>query len=339
MIKVPMEDVVSKIVQEKGMTREAVLELIETKHKQLSGLVSKDGAAHIVANELGVKIMDASGRGFIKIKQIAPGARNVDVAGRVAAVYEQRTFARSDGTQGQLGSFQLADDTGTIRVVGWGTHADTIKYLEAGVPVKIEFSYTKENFRGQPELHLNDKSKLTINPTDVQVPEVQLQEKPVTTRKDIKDLKDGEQAEILGTMIQLFDPTFYEVCPQCNKRSRANDQGQYTCEKHGVITPTFSCVLNLYLDDGTGNVRCVLFKNQFEKLIGLTGKDAILTFKENPDKLEELKTALLGNTVKFVGKAGHNQIMDRFEFMVNQVFPEPDLQQEIDRLKRLMGKA
>ncbi len=58
MIKVPYEDIVAKIRQDAGISESELNEKIEEKMSQLSGLVSKEGAAHIVANELGVKVTE-----------------------------------------------------------------------------------------------------------------------------------------------------------------------------------------------------------------------------------------------------------------------------------------
>ena len=54
MIKIPFEEMISK-VQEKSKLGEAEIRLkIDQKLTQLSGLISKEGALHIIANELGV---------------------------------------------------------------------------------------------------------------------------------------------------------------------------------------------------------------------------------------------------------------------------------------------
>lgn len=334
MLKVPVEKIVARIAEEKGLSESEIMQMIETKYNQLAGLVSKDGAAHIVANEQGVKILEADMRGPVTLAHISPGARNLEVVGRVMQVYELKTFTRGDGTEGQLASFILGDATGTLRVVGWGKHADAIPGMEKGTPVKIVSCYTRENLRGKPEIHLNERSELIKNPTDVDVPEVKPFVQEEATRKAIKDLQpDDQNIELMGSLIQLFNPTFYEVCPTCNRRVRANEQGLYVCQQHGMVTPGFSCVFNAYLDDSTGNLRCVFFRNQFERLVNKPFEE-ILLLREDPQKTEELKNALLGNTVKVVGKAQHNEMFDRTEFIVQQVFPEPDLQKEMERLKQ-----
>ena len=68
MIKIPYEEIVLKINESTKMPASEIEERVEKKLKQLSGLISKEGAAHIIANELGVKLFEASG-GKLEIKK------------------------------------------------------------------------------------------------------------------------------------------------------------------------------------------------------------------------------------------------------------------------------
>jgi len=79
---------------------------------QLSGLISEEGAAHIIANELGVKLFQAAqAGGQLKINDIAGGMRNVDVIGKITRKFELRNFKTAD-REGKVASFILADETG-----------------------------------------------------------------------------------------------------------------------------------------------------------------------------------------------------------------------------------
>ena len=57
MIKVPYDEVVEKIVSETELSKEDVDDKVKIKMDQLSGLISKEGAAHIIANELNVTLI------------------------------------------------------------------------------------------------------------------------------------------------------------------------------------------------------------------------------------------------------------------------------------------
>ncbi|MBW2973353.1 DUF2240 family protein [Candidatus Woesearchaeota archaeon] len=326
MIRIPYAEMIAKLKEKTGMSQEEVEAKINDKLKQLSGLISKEGAAHIIANELGVKLVEPGG----KIKDIYAGMRNVEVNGKIQQVYEIREFTRQDGSAGKVGNFLMGDETGVMRVVCWGDKADVLSKLNEGDIVRVTCGLCREN-QGRCEIHLGDNSQVIINPNGVSIGEVQ-NKRAASIRKPIKDLAENdENIEVLGTIVQVFDPKFYEVCPDCNARIKENN-GEFACLKHGKVNPDYAYVVNVFLDDGTENIRCVLFRKQAEMLLGKKPED-MLTFRTSPESFESLKTEMLGNIVKFVGRVRKNDFFDRLEFMVQLVFPEPDPEEEIQRLK------
>ncbi len=325
MIKIPYEQIVERIGKETKISESEINGKIDSKMKQLSGLISKEGAAHIVANELGIKLFDTF-TGKLQIKNILAGLRNVETVGKVLQTYELREFTTND-RQGKIASLVIGDETGTIRVVMWGDQADNIKNISKGTILKIIGSYVKDN-NGTIELHLNDRSKLLINPEGETVKEIKQNN---TERKSINQLTENDSSvEILGTIVQIFEPRFFEICPQCSKRTK-NVEGAFSCPEHNNIEPDYSYVLNLIVDDGTENIRTVFFRDSMEKLINLN-KEKILVYKDNPEKFEDIKTELLGNIIKINGRVKKNLFFDRIEIVANDVFLNPDPEQEIKRL-------
>ena len=324
MIRIPYDEMFAKIKEKSGLSEEELQSKIQAKIDQLSGLVSKEGAAHIISNELGVKLIENSG----KIKDVYVGMRNIEVVGKVHQVYELREFAKKDGSQGQVGSFLIADETGFLRIVCWNSKADVLKELEPGAVVKISDSYARDN-QGRTELHLNDQSRVVINPNGITIGDIKL---PETKRKAIKDLAENDDnVEILGTIVQAFDPKFFERCPQCNSRVQ-QEQDAFVCQKHGKVTPNTSFVMNIFLDDGSENIRCVFFKEQALKLLDKP-QETILAVQQAPETFEQFKLDLLGNMVKLVGKVKKNTFFDRLEFVTQKVFLNPNPEEEIARLQ------
>jgi hypothetical protein len=162
-----------------------------------------------------------------------------------------------------------------------------------------------------------------------------MQQRAAATRKEIKSLADGdENVELLGTVVQVFDPRFFEVCPTCNGRAKEQEAGSgvFICEKHGAVKPDYAFVMNVFLDDGTDNIRCVLFRQQAERLLGKT-IDQLLPLRQSPELFDPIKTELLGQIVKLVGRAKKNTFFDRLEFNVQMVFLNPDPKEEIARMQ------
>lgn len=319
MIRIPYTEVIGRIKEKTGISEEEVQAKIEAKLKQLSGLISKDGAAYIVANELGVKLLESTG----KIKDVFPGMRTVEICGKVQQVYEVKQFTRQDNTMGKVGSFVAADETGALRVVCWGNQTDTLSQLKEGTIVKITNGMAKESNRGYKEVHLNDNSRIVIDPKGVTIGEVKTH-----TKKTIKELnEDGQQTEIMGTILQVFDIRYFTVCPQCNGKLKQLD-GQWHCDTHQSVTPDHSYVLNLFLDDGTDTVRCVFFRNQAEKLLN-KNHEACLQYMQAPEQFETVKNELLGNIVRLVGRARKNEFSDKLEFVVQQVHHQESISETV----------
>lgn len=329
MLKIPYDDIIKKIQDQKGVSVEEIETKIKAKLDQLSGLISKEGAAHIIANELGIKLFDKTS-GRMKIKDILAGMRDVEIVGKITAIYEVREFAKGDSL-GKVGSFMLGDETGMIRIVCWNNKTEVFPELTQDHILKIVSAYTREN-NGRLELHCNDNTKLVINPEGESIGEVKRQSTIKATRKLIKQLQETDQnIEILGTIVQVFDPRFYEICKECGKRARLSD-GQFRCEKHGEVTPGYGYVMNAFIDDGSENIRVVFFRNQVCNLLKQK-EEEVLAYKDSPQSFEDMKTDLLGEIVKITGRVSKNQMFDRLEFIAQMVFRDPDPKEELQRLE------
>ena len=318
----PLPDMLARLKEKTGLSDQQLLEKIDAKCASLSGLISKEGAAHIIANELGVKLLEGGG----KIKDLLPGMRSVEVLGRVTQIYEVRDFQRADGSAGKVGSFLVGDDTGVVRIVCWGSQADVLNQLATGTPIKVTGGMVRENQRGYKEVHLNDASRIILNPSE-KVPEVGVK----VSRKTLRELSETEeQVEVMGTIVQVFDPKFFEVCSSCNARLK-EVEGQWSCAEHGAMMPDYSYLVNVFLDDGTENMRVVLFRNQAERLLSKS-KEQMVAYRAAPETFEPLKTELLGEQFRFIGRAKKNTFFDRLEFIANQVH-KAVAEEELAKLK------
>ena len=312
MIVLALDKLKEMIVKESGFSAAELDRKIQEKMSELSGLISEEGAAHIVANELGMQLLEMTA--VSKINELKAGMRNVDVLGKITRKFELRHFESARGP-GKVASFVFGDETGVTRVVLWNEQADKLDTLHEGDVLKISSAYARDN-NGRLELHINDRSKLEVTEAHIEVAEKKFDE---ATRKGIKDLQaDDANVELLVTLVDIFDPRYFTVCSECNKRAAEKD-GAFSCAVHGTVTPVVSYVLNALGDDGTDTIRLVFWKNQAERLLGL-GSSEILAFKEYPEKFQDTKHKLLGEVVKLVGRVTKNQMFDRLEFNAQLVF-------------------
>ncbi|MBD3203994.1 DUF2240 family protein [Candidatus Woesearchaeota archaeon] len=323
MIKIPKEKIIQKIQENTELSEDEITSKINEKLKQLSGLISEEGAAHIVANQLGVNVLEQTGR--LQIENVVPGMRQVDIFGKIVRVYDVREFEKQD-RKGKVGSFVIGDETGMIRVVCWNDKTDIIDELKQDMLIKIEAGYARENRNRRKEIHISNQGSIILDPKDAEEIDISVKNR----RKKISELKDNEDnVEILGTIVQAFDPRFFEVCPECGKRARMKE-GAYQCEVHNEVEPNYSYVLNLFVDDGSENIRVVLWRNQIQGLLQKKHEELI---EMKDSSFEEIKNDLLGQIVKFEGRTSRNEMFDRLEFIARYVHLNPDPEEELKKIK------
>ena len=244
-----------------------------------------------------------------KISELSPGEQSVDLVARVVGTYDIRTFTRPDNSSGKVATVMLADSTGTIRCSLWDSKTDIIKEISPGDIVKIENAYTREGLEST-ELHLGWRSRLIKNPTtDIKLPPLSKFRK-VSDRVDISDLKDGDSyKEIRACIVDIPErDLIYELCPNCSKRVREG-----ICDVCGKVKPEKVLIVNAQLDDGTGVIRGVFYRQQAEKFIGLS------TNEIEKDSLQKIRERLLGKEMLLSGQVKYNQFSDALEFVVREI--------------------
>ena len=90
MIKLSYEQIIEKIRDQTKKPFSEIEILVNKKLEQLSDLISKQGAAHIIANELKVKLFDKI-EGRLKIKDLVSGMNSVEVLSKVIKIYGIQT--------------------------------------------------------------------------------------------------------------------------------------------------------------------------------------------------------------------------------------------------------
>ncbi|HLC86498.1 MAG TPA: hypothetical protein VJG30_04390 [Candidatus Nanoarchaeia archaeon] len=298
------ETIINKIIEATSLPRNEIESKVEQKLKDLHDLISREGAAHIVANELSVKLFDNVNR-TLKIKDLAPGLSSVNIIARVLNIYETKSF-NTGKRSGRVGSFLIGDETGTARVVVWDDRLiDETKTLQEGNIIKISNAYSKLNNNNYSELHLGNKAQVVINPVNETVGEVRIN--MLSKKKNIKDLQPNEFVEVFGTIVEVFEPKFYQACPVCNKKVIFSNDS-FSCQEHNQVTPKQVPIVNLILDDATDNIRVVCFRDVAEKIIG----------KDKPD-FEIVKKDNKGRQIMVKGKVSKNEMFSRVELIASAV--------------------
>lgn len=163
---------ITKIIQDTGLTRKEIRNLVEEKKDELKGLITDEGALFLIAKEYGVDVrsenVDLLKDIDIKISDIKLNMKNITLIGRIKAIYKIYDFERENEEKGYVGSFLLHDNTGDIRIVIWNEHVNIFKdqNFKENELVKILNGYTKEGKYGL-EIHIGRIGKIVLSPDDV----------------------------------------------------------------------------------------------------------------------------------------------------------------------------
>jgi len=288
------DKLVERISKSANLSAEEIERKVEAKKAKLSGLISKEGAAQIVAAEMGINLdMER-----LKLNEIFSGMKRASVIGKVVDIFPVREYSKN-GRSGKVANLRIADESGNARVVLWDN--SHIALIEQGKVVKgnvIEIS--NANVRNG-ELHLSAFSDIKLSNEKVD----NVMAEKVFEGLKLKDIKVGQSAKIRAIIVQAFEPRYFEVCPECKKRAFEGE-----CKVHGKISPLKRALLSIVLDDGSSTIRSVLFGESINKL-GFTDEEIF-----SLDKFAEKKSYLLGEERIFSGSAKNNVLYNTTEFNI-----------------------
>ena len=114
MIRANYSQLIERISKSTNLSAEEIERRISAKRAKLSDLISREGAAQIVAAELGVTFDNVK----VKINELLVGMRKVATVGKIIRIFPVRAF-KTKFADSKVCSFILADETANVRCVLW----------------------------------------------------------------------------------------------------------------------------------------------------------------------------------------------------------------------------
>jgi len=275
------DKLLERISKSSDIKKEELERRVEAKRAKLSGLISKEGAAQIIAAELGINFESER----LKISELVQGMRRVNVVGQITKIFPVREFKKND-REGKIGSLLLGDDSSNVRVVLWDVnHIALIEKedLKEGDVVDIMNGSIRNG-----EIHLSGFSD--IKKSDEKIENVKTEREFFIG--NLGDASPGKNMKVRAVIVQSFEPKHFE------SKSKPGEKG---------------VLLNVVLDDGTENIRAVLFGEVIKKL-GLTDEEI-----SSVEKFNEKKDSLLGSEKFFSGNFRTNTFFNNLEMAVDNV--------------------
>lgn len=291
------QQLIGFISENSGVSIDEIERKIEAKQAKLAGLISKEGAAQIIAAELNINF----DKQMIKISHIVPGMRKINLVGRIIESAPIREYNKN-GRTGRIGSFTLADETSNVRVVLWDeNHIDLIEKGEIKDEKVVEIANASVR---NGEIHLGSFSEIKVSEKIIEDVVVEKQ----VFKKIISQFNPSDSVTTRAFIVQMYEPKFFEICPECRKK--VNELKE--CQEHGKVVPEKRALLSFIIDDGTDSIRSVMFSEQLERV--MSKKEL-----ESEELFAVKKNEFLGKEVIISGNVRKNTLYDQNEFIVSDI--------------------
>ncbi len=288
------EKILKKLSELSKVSEEEIDRQIESKREKFSGLITREGALQIIASNLGVSFDNES----LKIDELLPEMRKVNFVGKITKLFPVRTFTTKSGDEGKVANMYVADDTSNIKIVLWDVnHISSLENQEIkeGDSIEVIGGRMRQN-----EVHLGGFSEFKKS----RVVFADVRTEKVVTEAKLAEINLGDRIKVRAFVVQSYDPRFFEANKETGRKVTEEELA------NGVPTEK-RAILNVVIDDGTENIRAVMFHEMVKK-IGLNKFD-------EPEELIKQKEDLLGKELIFIATVKNNSYFNNAELIVEDI--------------------
>ena len=227
-----IEDTIKRIIEHTGLSREEIKAEIDKQIQKLSNLIDEEAALIIVAKTLGVDLKEQQEEANLEKDQPIVSLKansSASVIGRVVEISVLRNYNKKDGGQGSLVPFLLEDNSGLMRAIIWYQNTQVLN--ETGFAknqvIRIVNALVKESKMGGLELHIGNKSRIQIDPDNIDakmVPSLKNRKIQFTPLEKISISSPIIHVE--GVISNIFSPKAFE-----SKTGKSGTRGSITVSK------------------------------------------------------------------------------------------------------------
>ena len=246
---------------------------------------------------------------YKNINDIDEDDQDIIVIGRIIELNDVRDFERDDGSEGHVRNIEIADDTGSLRVVLWDKDAQ--KEFEIGQAIKLQNPRFGLDMDNRIEATVT-RSTAVLEPSESEINKLPSQEElmeMIFVSKPIEALgEDDTNVCVTGTIKDVgTERTILKKCPNC----RANVEetiDEYVCDNCGHIfdEPSYLFMIPTRIEDDTGEIQVTFFDNLAEELLGMKKEEVISLIDDGygiEDKLQDLE----GITVEIIANVSFDE--------------------------------
>ena len=305
MIMLSLDEIVEKIVAGSSLDDAKVNALIDKKVEELGGVVSKTGAALVVARENNVNVEMKTAARELKINELEAQMSNVSFFGKVLSVYPVNEFKTEKG-EGKVQNVLLGDESGRIRMSFWNEEVSKVKDLKEEDVILVENPWIVSDNQGRPEARLGRGGSFKKADKDIKID-------ALSKKTSLEGIEEGDEVSFTGTVVEVHDRALvYDFCPECRERLYNGE-----CSTHGTVAPDRMLIVSCLVDDGKRSINAVFFREVAERLLGKSvGKIADALVDKEPS---EVTSGVVSKRVKIDGRVKLSKFSGDLEIVANDV--------------------
>ena len=239
---------------------------------------------------------------YKKISDVDEDDTDIIIIGRVIELNDITHFDRDNGDTGSVRNIEIADDTGSIKVVLWNDDANID--LEIGMPIKLQ----------NPRIDLDRDNRLQAvigrGTTILEPSENELNKLP--TYEELKEaiyvpktieslLEDDTNVCVTGVIKEVgTDKNILVKCPNCRSNVETTIE-ENVCDNcgHAFDEPDYTLMVPTRIEDETGEIQATFFDKFAEELIQMKKED-VINYVEDGLGIEDKLQDLNGMTVEII---------------------------------------
>ena len=246
---------------------------------------------------------------YKKISDLDEDEEDTIIIGRIIELNDVREFDRDNGDVGHVRNIEIADDTGSIKVVLWND--DAKKEYEMGQALKIQNPRLSLDMDNRIEANVSSVTTL-LNPSESELEKLPSQEElmeMVFVSKSIESLlEDDTNVHITAAIKEVTtDRNMLIKCPNCRASVEESDD-EYICDNCGHIfdEPKYTLMIPTRIEDETGEIQATFFDKLAEELVGMKTEEVVADIAEGyglEGKLEDL----VGQTIEIIANVSFDE--------------------------------
>ncbi|MBQ2226291.1 MAG: replication protein A [Methanobrevibacter sp.] len=239
---------------------------------------------------------------YKKIEDLDEDEEDTIIIGRVIEVNDVREFDRDNGDTGFVRNIEIADDTGSIRVVLWDN--DAKNEYEMGQAIKLQNPRLSLDMDNRVEATVSGGTTM-LEPSESELENLPSQDElmeAIFVPKTIESLyEDDTNVHVTGTIQEVSpDKILLKRCPNC--RENVDDsEDEYYCDNcgHSFDEPSYTLMIPTRIEDETGDISVTFFGKLAEELIGMD-QEKIVSLVEDGYGIEDKLQDLVGVTIEII---------------------------------------